>query len=165
MVKQIQTPTQKLEAVGPSEGEGRSMSKPDDIHLTVPVNFEDQMWRFKVMAQIAWDLLCESTTEDDDRVRHVGDRGTVRTADRNVFGRDNGMTKPKFPPRGNYTIPERTDYVTFRPKVGAKELAAVIKRSVDWARMCIDNGRPDLADNTLRSIWSMADATEQTLNT
>lgn len=75
------------------------------------------------------------------------------------------MTKPKFPPRGNYVIPERTDYVTFRPKVDAKELAAVIKRSVDWARMCIDSGRADLADNTLRSIWSMADATEQTLNT
>lgn len=81
MVKQIQTPTQKLEAVGPSEGEGRSMSKPDDIHLTVPVNFEDQMWRFKVMAQIAWDLLCESTTEDDDRVRHAV-RATAELSER-----------------------------------------------------------------------------------
>lgn len=57
------------------------MSKPDDIHLTVSSNFEDQLWRVKVMAQIAWDLLCESTSEDDDRVRHAV-RATAELSDR-----------------------------------------------------------------------------------
>lgn len=54
--------------------------KPDDIHLTVPSNFEDQLWRVKVMAQIAWDLLTESEG-DDDRVRHAV-RATAELSDR-----------------------------------------------------------------------------------
>lgn len=57
------------------------MSRPNDMHLTVPGNFEDQMWRVKVMAQIAWDLLCESTAEDDDRVRHAV-RATAELSER-----------------------------------------------------------------------------------
>ncbi len=57
------------------------MSRPDDMHLTVPANFEDQLWRVKVMAQIAWDLLCESTAEDDDRVRHAV-RATAELSER-----------------------------------------------------------------------------------
>lgn len=56
------------------------MSKPDDIHLTVPANFEDQLWRVKVMAQIAWDLLAESEG-DDDRVRHAV-RATAELSER-----------------------------------------------------------------------------------
>lgn len=56
------------------------MSKPDDIHLTVSSNFEEQLWRVKVMAQIAWDLLAESEG-DDDRVRHAV-RATAELSER-----------------------------------------------------------------------------------
>lgn len=75
------------------------------------------------------------------------------------------MTKPKFPPRGNYVIPARRDYVQITTRSSRSNLVEAIKRQVDWARMCLDHGRPDLAGNTLRGIWSMADAIEQTLNT
>ncbi len=54
--------------------------RPDDIHLTVPSNFEEQLWRVKVMAQIAWDLLAESEG-DDDRVRHAV-RATAELSER-----------------------------------------------------------------------------------
>lgn len=70
-------------------------------------------------------------------------------------------TGKKFPPRGNYVIPARGDYVQTTTRSSSGDLVEAIKRSVDWARMCLDHGRPDLADNTLRVIWSMADAIER----
>lgn len=77
------------------------------------------------------------------------------------IGKRLAADKVNFPPKGNFTIPERTDYVTFTPRVDVPELVATIKRQVDWARMCLDHGRPDLADNTLRGIWSLANAIEK----
>lgn len=77
----------------------------------------------------------------------------------NQVGAD--YNNPKWPPRGNYVIPARTDYGRLNARVGRRELLQRIKVAVDRARQSLDNGRTDMAEETLRSIWRMADAIER----
>ncbi|MGB3501003.1 MAG: hypothetical protein WBA44_05210 [Mesorhizobium sp.] len=74
------------------------------------------------------------------------------------------MSRHSFPPRGDFTIPERADYQRFSPQADAGELIAIVKTQVDYARMCLDNDRADMAETSLKTIWSYADAVEQKLN-
>lgn len=69
------------------------------------------------------------------------------------------VDKPsKWPPRGDFLIPCRGDYSSLRTAAPISELVEIVKTQVDYARMCLENERADMATESLRTIWSYVDA-------